>query len=542
MKYSFIILTHNSSEHILKCLKSIYNQKCMDFEVLIIDDSSTDNTCELIESQQKTYNNLLLFKRPKLGISNQRNFGINNARGEYIIFVDSDDYIEDNSLDKIDKILSINNLDILKCGVNCIDFKAYDGRFDCSIFNNLTGLDALIKFCEKKNIFATPWSYIIKREFIIKNNLEFMENTLHEDYGLLPIIISKADSVSSVDIKFYNYVKYSNSSITKNDFDNEVSRMNDFLIHTYNLLNYFSKNINEHDKKEKIIEYILERLNIKYSHLTNDVKNNINSFLYNILLNYNNIKYSNSDDKIERILKKHSLDNIPIEYKINLKLMINLAKEVFKNNLQSVTLGGSAGKNKIIAGWSDLDIYIVLKEYDIKKVCIFNKLISKFSQHIGVTYYTILEVENNLIDNKTKVMLYEKRMYNVNPTLLGKDIFNNITYSEIVNNDIMMLPNVIHEFRRMHASILNDNSLFSKKYLKKLLVLIKCYLNINHIFTYGYDDVIEEFIVIINKPNSLTRCIYFDIIWMIENYQNNINEILEFGEVTLNYIVKEMER
>ena len=196
--------------------------------------------------------------------------------------------------------------------------------------------------------------------------------------------------------------------------------------------------------------------------------------------------------------------------------LLENAKNVFKSNLVCVLLGGSCGKNNNIISWSDIDIYIILKEYDITMVQEFNLLADSYDIHVGITFYTLLEMEKKMIDSKTKVTLYEKELFHFNPTLYGYCSFPKIAYDEIVENDINNLPNVLHEVRRMYINILNKKTRIEKKYVKKMLLLLKCYLNTKHIFIYGYESVTLEFLKLYNK-NCSTNEYSFDIIKVISD-------------------------
>ena len=110
----------------------------------------------------------------------------------------------------------------------------------------------------------------------------------------------------------------------------------------------------------------------------------------------------------------------------------------------------------------------ILKRYDFDNVGLFDKLLSKFNIHIGTTYYSIDEVESMCLDSKTKVMIYEKNNFHVNPTLYGKDYFKNVDYADIRISDVNNLPSVLHEVRRMHISALNNENNISGKYLKQI--------------------------------------------------------------------------
>ena len=197
---------------------------------------------------------------------------------------------------------------------------------------------------------------------------------------------------------------------------------------------------------------------------------------------------------------KHVFDNstlrLPDNYQVKLDEVVDLAKRLFNKNLKSIILGGSGGKSEIIPLWSDLDIYIVLDKYDFNQVKQFMIIDNKNKScdiHIGVTIYTLNEVKNNLIDSKTKVMIYEKEQLGLDPTLYGKNYFLRQSYLDIQQNDKNNLPSIVHTCRRNCISLCNNEISLSKNHIKKFVVLLKCILNINGIFSYGYLNVFNDF-------------------------------------------------
>lgn len=545
-RYSIIIPMYNAEKTIINSIKSVLNQ-IKNLEIIIVDDGSEDCS-EKIISQFIKQNNLFkvisYYKISHQGTSVARNVGLSKCHGDYIIFLDSDDELLSNSIIEIDNYLKQYPVDLLKCSVVCVENKNYDFRFDLPYFDSIDGLESLLRFCNSGNIFATPWSYVISRKYFRQVNLLFLENTFHEDYGLMPLLIYYASSVSSIDVKLYKYIKRENSTITKNDPDTEIRRMNDFILHTYNLVDVFLKSSISSNYKIKIVNYFQIRLLVKYNHLDYFIKENINlplMFLIKDIIRKNCNKVS---IKIDHIFQKYNYDNFPLEYGITIKAAVQLAINQFNNNIYSIILGGSGGKNGIVVGCSDIDLYIILKRYSIEDVTYFSKKIEKFKIHIGVTVYSIDELDNGWIDGKTKVMLYEKRHYKVNPTLYGKTIDKKIDYSEIIQNDRQNLPNVLHECRRRYIDIVNKQMNVDKKYLKKLLVLIKCFLNTEGIFSYGYQQVLEDlkkYLKEQKKIDILTRIESFDIISAIKNPMKKQPAILFFSATVLLFISEELK-
>lgn len=532
IEYSFIIPVYNCCDYIDSCIESIVKQKkkCL-YEIIIVDDGSTD----LLESKIKKFENEYLniikyYKKEHEGISIARNFGIDKSNGEYIVFVDVDDKLYEEFFINCEKLTKNSFYDVIKTRVMCEENKKYDGRFELPIFDTpLSGEEAITTFCNSSNIFATPWSYIIKRKYIIDKKLYFKENTVHEDYGLIPLIIANASTVISVSWYGYRYIKRKDSLSMLNDDSRELLRISDFIEHTKNLMQYFYVNLSS-DSKKQVCKYFYERLKIKIGNLNYSVKRQLNYDALNEITSIYNevmqeIKYNNLNGNYGRVIDS----------------VLKNGKNIFNDNLVCIVLGGSCGKNDNIIGWSDIDLYIILKEYDITMVREFSLIIDNYDIHVGTTYYTLFEIENKIIDNKTKVTLYEKNMLHFNPTLYGFCNFPKVDYNEIVQSDTNNLPNVMHEFRRMFTNALNKKIKVDKKYVKKLLVLLKCYLNTKYIFVFGYELVVSQFLLLYNEKNKndSTNEYCFDIIKVISNLEKYSEDIMNFSKIILKFIENE---
>ena len=206
----------------------------------------------------------------------------------------------------------------------------------------------------------------------------------------------------------------------------------------------------------------------------------------------------------------------------------------------TIILGGSAGKNNVILGWSDLDLYIIVEKYDFNLIEEMYNNLKHSKLHIGITIYSLEEVIKEKIDSKTKVMLYEKKYYLFNPTIYGKNIFENIkiNYIDIKNNDYLMLPNILHEFKRMYILAILNDKLEKRKYIKKLYSLIKIFLNTKGCFVYGYVNSFKRIISLIEKESTIN--IDFDIMEVINNpLELERKRILTFSKVIIEFIIKE---
>lgn len=238
----------------------------------------------------------------------------------------------------------------------------------------------------------------------------------------------------------------------------------------------------------------------------------------------------NSKELIENVFNNYNFTSYPEVYKRTLIDLMDAAREELKDNLLSITLGGSGGKNKIIEGWSDLDVYIILKKYDCKQIKNLQKKLCQSNIHIGLTFYNLYEIENDLIDFKTKIMIYEKNNYGVNPTLYGNDYFKNVDYNVVYENDLMNYPQALQNFKRMYIEVLNGSKKIDKTYMKKMLVLIKCILSSYKIFAYGYNEVHQEFYKILYGNDQK-----FHFEEILTDLENNEDYILRVSEKIIEY-------
>jgi glycosyltransferase involved in cell wall biosynthesis len=251
VQFSIIVPIYNVQKYVINCLKSIEAQENMDFEVILVNDGSTDNSKELCEKFIEFKNNFYLFSQENKGLSAARNTGIEKAKGEYIIFLDSDDYLNNNGLFKIQKILEGRKVDVLVSRFNYLDDvskKLSESKVFDDFEENYT---KPIKFYDKHvnqgRNWLSAWSCIVKREFLIKNQLFFEVGLLHEDELWVPTIFAKASSYSLNNDLFYIYrINRSGSIMSSIKSKNQLHKI--FICHNLNSLevdNYTKKILNK---------------------------------------------------------------------------------------------------------------------------------------------------------------------------------------------------------------------------------------------------------------------------------------------------------
>lgn len=271
MKYSFIVSCYNEEKYIERCLKSIINQPCNNFEVIVINDGSTDNSAHVIENTLKNFKNNKIIEQKNSGLSASRNLGIKNAIGEYIIFVDGDDYLDQNYINEIDSSID-PGLEILKYNFRYVFDKKVDEQK--TVYKNTiySGEEALHILINDKIVFEPAVIYIFKRSFLEKIEFKFEVDRYHEDFGVIPITILLARSIKLTNLCLYNYVQTDNSITRTSDSFKIAKRANDIMwFYEQNIQKLNSVTCSEVVKKE-FISYMSNSVIMVYNKLDGNEK------------------------------------------------------------------------------------------------------------------------------------------------------------------------------------------------------------------------------------------------------------------------------
>jgi glycosyltransferase involved in cell wall biosynthesis len=185
MKFSIIIPVYNIEKYLEQCLDSVLNQGFVDYELICINDGSTDGSGEILEKYAEKYPQLVLINQPNQGMSLARNAGIKAAKGEYILFLDSDDSLTSDALFILQK--HIQKEDML-----CFNAKRFienEQREDCEEgFSDagLTGWEYFNKYAlrQRKIHFVVVWQRAYKREFLLQNQLLFQPGIMRAEDNL----------------------------------------------------------------------------------------------------------------------------------------------------------------------------------------------------------------------------------------------------------------------------------------------------------------------------------------------------------------------
>lgn len=270
IKYSFIVPVYNTEKYLKKCLDSLVNQTYKDFEIIVVNDGSTDKSSNIISKYQKKYKNIIVIDKENEGLSMARNRGVQKTSGKYIIFVDSDDYVSNKLLEEVDK--KIDDSDILRFQIATEDEEYTKiNEYHEEGFESMCGYDAF-KYLSSYHFVEPAWCYVIRKNYYIENKFSFKKGVYHEDFGLIPYVIYKARKVKSVDFIGYYYIQRNGSIINNNDYKKTVKKAFDML-EQYKTMRLFAKNINrKNNLDDYFLSYISNSVIVKARELKKDEK------------------------------------------------------------------------------------------------------------------------------------------------------------------------------------------------------------------------------------------------------------------------------
>ena len=211
MKYSVIIPVYNVEKYIDRCLKSIISQNYDDLEIIVVDNGSTDSSGSICDTYANEHSNISVYHIENHGVGSARNFGLSKARGEFIYFVDSDDYLVGNLFAEFEDKLT-PDLDLLVFSYynsfeqemteknrtkNILPYKGSYDKYDFSkIFKDLFLSDTLY----------TVWNKIYRREFLLENNFSFEQYELGEDVRFNLDVYREVNKIYLSQDSYYVYV------------------------------------------------------------------------------------------------------------------------------------------------------------------------------------------------------------------------------------------------------------------------------------------------------------------------------------------------
>ena len=281
---SIIIPAFNVERYIKRCVESVLNQTLKDIEIIIIDDGSTDKTSEICKELEKKNKNIKYKLIKNSGCSAARNIGLSLSTGEYVAFLDSDDWIESKMYEELYRKAKNENSDIVICGLKKINENG-EKIVEVEVPMGLSKDDYLD--C-KAEWFSSPCNKIYSKEMLIKNSLDFLLNIYTgEDMFFNFKAFFFAKKISAVDTPYYNY--YMNQYSVSNNYKNrtDIYIVLEKLIDFYKMNGCYEKNFKKIQEcflyhgiiyPFDVLQKIKENKVDGWERIYKDIKNNIKNF------------------------------------------------------------------------------------------------------------------------------------------------------------------------------------------------------------------------------------------------------------------------
>ena len=228
IKLSIVAAVYNLEKYLPRCLDALVNQTLQDIEILCVDDGSTDSAPQIIEKYAKMYpDKIKTFHKENGGEFTTRNYGLQRAKGEYVTFVDTDDYVEPNWAEKLYTAAKENDADLAVCGFERIDLET-----NKVVATNMTNFGNTVKQINPKDDFIlfinpAPWNKIYKREKI--KDLEFLPFRGFNDTMFLASCYTRMKKIAFVpDVLYHYYLRYDSQIHTVNKQD--VNNLKKYLL------------------------------------------------------------------------------------------------------------------------------------------------------------------------------------------------------------------------------------------------------------------------------------------------------------------------
>lgn len=217
--FSIIIPCYNVEEYISSTINSVLEQTYNNWELILVNDGSTDNTIKILERYNKKYERITVIEQDNNGVSSARNIGLEMAKGEYIYFLDGDDIIESNLFTQAKKAFEKNKeIDIFSFGFNIVNnekevMESYSfEKYNADLFSS----NEFMKLYLNKKIRQHICSFIIKKKILIDNQISFSENISYgEDQEFQIKSIHHSNIIFYKSFPFFNYLNRSDSAVNK---------------------------------------------------------------------------------------------------------------------------------------------------------------------------------------------------------------------------------------------------------------------------------------------------------------------------------------
>ncbi|MBE6638183.1 MAG: glycosyltransferase [Ruminococcaceae bacterium] len=230
--FSIVVPIYKVEPYLARCVDSLINQTYPHIEIVLVDDGSPDNCPAICDKYAKEDSRIRVIHKKNGGLSDARNAGIDAATGDYIIFVDSDDYIETDTCEKLLPYAQTQSDVLIGEGVP----EGGGVRLTHGYTRDIhTGIQYLKIALQHRSMPMAAWLYVYKRSFLCENDLRFRFGITHEDEDFTPRAFLKAKSVLETGLLFYHYIIRDNSITTRKDLSKNGQDLYDTCVRLANI-------------------------------------------------------------------------------------------------------------------------------------------------------------------------------------------------------------------------------------------------------------------------------------------------------------------
>ena len=258
-KVSIIVPVYKVEKYLRKCIDSIINQTLKDIEIILVDDGSPDKCGKICDEYAAKDTRIKVIHKENGGLSSARNAGMEVAEGEYIGFVDSDDWIESDMYMTLWQKAKDINADLVNC-----DYFRNNDRIKTNIQKNIVYdkkcIDELLTTSNSNKVLWFVWRNIYRRELINDYNIHFMEGNVIEDSPFNLLFLLNCNKICSIDSAFYHYIENPDSIMMSKDQNGLTLKLSRLIKEKIRIYNTFSREELKQDLYNYTISHTLVML------------------------------------------------------------------------------------------------------------------------------------------------------------------------------------------------------------------------------------------------------------------------------------------
>lgn len=427
-KVSVVVPIYNTGEYLFRCVESIINQSYRNLEILLIDDGSTDDSLEMCKLLEKKDNRIKVIHQKNVGLAETRNNGMNLATGEYICFIDSDDYIECGMVETLLRKIQETKSDVCEGSfyIHQRDGSIKDVTVEQKGNKYIEGKKELINAYSDATILIPAWDKIYKLSSI--KNIKFDKNCFKEDSDYIYKLCMAGKTFSLVAYPFYHYVKRNSTSITGNKISKELFTLKKWGENAYNEV--IALGLDYKDAAEKILYNSLVHI-IRY--YLRDYKNNvldkdeyrdeiqdIVNELIKLLLSADNVKKFRKVDEVLEIIhylsKEGVIDNqeFPTLDVPCIGILWNSLDDNLKAEAVEIIKKKAIINDSLLVDFGDAyrdfikEIYYYNNEFEGIPIMKAGSLIDRYESNEILILNMVIKVSNYVYFSKSKGFMFEE--------------------------------------------------------------------------------------------------------------------------------------